>query len=124
MSGDDLFCKLYVAGAPDPAALAAAVANLTGGRLVGPASLIDTPVLHIAVHAPSRHLPLDDGQDDFVRWRHFLDVDAASAHMPLDAFVGALAPLVAGLRARGWRVVAACDFEEVLEAAVQGASGG
>lgn len=119
MRGEDLYCKLFVAHARDPDALTTAVGQITGGDVMLRAGLIDTPVLSMSVHTPSRHLPLNDEQDDFVYWRHFIDIDAANAQTGFDAFFSEVLQLVLGLRGLGLRVVAACDFEDELNAAAQ-----
>lgn len=118
-AGAELYCTLYVAGAADPDALAAALGDMAQGHVTQGAAWVRTPLLNMAVHAESRHLPLSDTQDDFTLWRHFVEVNAADDAITLQAFLAALARVVAALRARGLRVVAACDFEERLEAAVQ-----
>ncbi|PAT42393.1 hypothetical protein CK621_09455 [Vandammella animalimorsus] len=115
----ELYCTLYVAGAADPDALAAALGDIAQGHVTQGAAWVQTPLLDMAVHAESRHLPLSDTQDDFSLWRHFVEVNAADEAMSFQAFLAALARVVAALRARGWRTVAACDFEDRLEAAVQ-----
>lgn len=118
--GADLYCKLFVAGAADDQALSAAVnaaQHESAKRAAAGADAV--PALDITVHAQVRHLPLDDGQDDFTRWRHYLDIDAAQEDVRFDVYLGALAQLVVALHAQGWRTVAACDFEEALEAAVR-----
>ncbi|PAT42394.1 hypothetical protein [Vandammella animalimorsus] len=118
--GADRYCKLFVSGAADDEALSAAVnAALRESAERTAAGADAVPVLDITVHAQVRHLPLDDGQDDFTRWRHYLDIDAAQEDVRFDVYLDALARLVAALRARGWRTVAACDFEAQLETAVQ-----
>ncbi|PAT33906.1 hypothetical protein CK625_13175 [Vandammella animalimorsus] len=101
--------------------LAAALGDMAQGHVTQGAAWVQTPLLDMAVHAESRQLPLSDTQDDFSLWRHFVEVNAADDAITLQAFSAALAPVVAALRARGLRVVAACDFEEQLEAAVQAA---
>ncbi|MDO4724045.1 MAG: hypothetical protein Q4A97_04710 [Comamonadaceae bacterium] len=115
----ELYCTLYVAGAADPDALAAVLGDIAQGHVTHGAALVQTPLLDMAVHAESRHLPLSDAQDDFTLWRHFVEVNAADDEITCQAFLAALAHVVAALRARGLRVAAACDFEEQLEAAVQ-----
>lgn len=118
--GVDRYCKLFVAGAADDQALSAAVNAARHESAKRAAAGADgVPLLDITVHAQARHLPLDDGQDDFTRWRHYLDIDAAQEDVRFDVYLAALAWLVAALRARGWRTVAACDFEVALEAAVR-----
>ena len=121
MQGEDLYCKLFVAGAADYDALSEAVNAITGGSGASGADPAEVLVLEIYVKSQSRHLPLSDEQDDFMLWRHYIDIDAADAHTPFDAFFAEVVRLVVGLRARGLRVVAACDFEDELEAAVRGA---
>ncbi|WP_343292337.1 hypothetical protein AAHN93_09705 [Vandammella animalimorsus] len=96
--GADLYCKLFVAGAADDEALSAAVnAALRESAERTAAGADAVPVLDITVHAQVRHLPLDDGQDDFTRWRHYLDIDAAQEDVRFDVYLGALAQLVAAL---------------------------
>lgn len=115
----DLFCKIYVAGADDQSAVSAAVdESIRGGVGEGTGSA-GSSVLEIYVDTQSRHLPINDAQDDFTLWRHFIDIDPADANTTFDAFLAELAQLVAGLRARGLRVVAACMFEDELKAAVR-----
>ncbi|PAT37998.1 hypothetical protein [Vandammella animalimorsus] len=118
-SDAELYCQLYVSGASDPDTLAAALGEIAQGHVTQGAALVQAPLLDMSVHAESRHLPLSDTQDDFTLWRHFVEVDAADDEITFQAFLAALARLVAALRARGLRVVAACDFEAQLEAAVQ-----
>ena len=115
---DYLYCKLFVAGAASPDALATALGEIAHGHVTRGACLVQTPVLAMSVHAESRHLPLSDAQDDFTLWRHFVEIDSTGGQTAFDGFLAELARLVAGLRARGLRVVAACDFEEALEAAL------
>lgn len=117
-SDAELYCALYVAGAADPDALAAALGDSAQGHVTQGAALVQTPLLEMSVHAESRHLPLSDAQDDFTLWRHFVEVDAADDATSFQNFLAALARVLA-LRARGLRVMAACDFEKRLEAAVQ-----
>ena len=114
----DLYCKLFVAGAVDDDQLSAAVDAIAPPQGARQASQLD-----IFVHAQIRHLPLDDTQDDFLLWRHYLDVEAANVQTSFDDFLAELTQLVIGLRAHGWRVVAACDFEDELAAAVRAAGG-
>ena len=118
--GDDLYCKLFVAGARDADALTGAVDEITHGAVMpgGPGN----PALDVAVHAQIRHMPLDDAQDDFVLWRHYLDIDAAAGDTAFDTYLAELVQLIVGLRARGMRAVAACDFEQTLNEAVRIAS--
>ena len=94
----DLHCKLFVAGAIDDDVLSAAVDAIAPPQGTPHASPLD-----ITVHAQVRHLPLDDTQDDFLLWRHTLDVEAADARTPFALYFGELVQLVMGLRARGWR---------------------
>ena len=76
--GADRYCKLFVSGAADDEALSAAVnAALRESAERTAAGADAVPVLDITVHAQVRHLPLDDGQDDFTHWRHYLDIDTA-----------------------------------------------
>lgn len=95
----ELYCTLYVAGAADPDALAAALGDITQGHVTQGAAWVQTPLLDMAVHAESRHLPLSDTQDDFSLWRHFVEVNAADGAMSFQAFLAALARVVAALRA-------------------------
>ena len=118
MQGQDLYCKLCVSGAAAVNELTGAVGDVTHGQVMVAAGLVSTSALEISVHAESRHLPLDDESEDFVRWRHYLEVDAAGAHTQFDAFLVELTQLIVGLRLRGLRVVAACDFEDLLEARI------
>ena len=122
MQGADLYCKLYVAGAADADALTVALNEITRSHGAPDAGLVRTAALNISVHAESRHLPLNDEQDDFVLWRHYLEIDAADTHTGFEAFLAGLVEVIVGLRARGLRVVAACDFEDTLEAALRGAA--
>lgn len=117
----DLFCHLYVAGAPSEQALAQCVDAALRRHLPG-SSCAQHPLLDVTVRAECRHLPLDDAQDDFVRWRHHITADAATAAVDFDRYLHALAQLVADLRAQGLRVVAACDFEDELNAAAKQAA--
>lgn len=121
MQGEDLYCTLFVSGATDADVLTAAVDSISPGAVM-PGDGPGHSALDIAVHAQVRHLPLDDDQDDFVLWRQYLDVDAASADTGFDVFLAELVRLITGLRARRLRVVAACDFEEVLAAEVSTAT--
>lgn len=119
LRGDALYCKLYVAGAADTRALTLAIDEIAPGAATPTDHASDDLSLDIGVHAESRHLPLSDEQDDFLRWRHYVEVDAASEDTAFEPFLAELARLVAGLRARGLRVVAACDFEDELNAAAR-----
>jgi len=116
---DDLYCKVYVSGARDTELLKTAVSSVVGATVE--VSEVRTPVLTVRVGAESRHLPTTHVGDDFVKWPHYLEIDAADERVGLDAFVAAIAQLVSGLRARGLRTVAACEFEDELEAALRGA---
>jgi hypothetical protein len=116
MSTVDPYCKVYVAEAPDVASLLGLVAQVSGGAVQ--VSTVATTVMAVRVAAESRHLPLTDDGDDFVRWRHYLEIDAADEHVAFDAFLAAAAHLLNGLRAHGLRTVAACDFESQLAAAM------
>lgn len=119
--GDDLYCKLFVSGAGDEDALTAAVDEITRGAVM-PGQGPGNPALDITVHAQARHMALDDEQDDFVLWRHYLDIEAVSGDTAFGAYQAELVRLIVGLRARGLRVVAACDFEDTLNEAVRAAT--
>lgn len=121
IQGEDLYCKLFVAGAADVDALTATVDDISADAAM-PGDGPGHSVLDIAVHAQVRHLPLDDKQDDFLLWRHYLDIEAVSADTAFELFLVELVRLIMGLRTRRLRVVAACDFEETLDAAVRAAS--
>ncbi len=121
IQGEDLYCKLFVAGAADADALTVAVDDISVGAVM-PGDGPGHSVLDIAVHAQVHHLPLDDKQDDFLLWRHYLDIEAVSADTTFEVFLVEVVRLIIGLRARGLRVVAACNFEDTLDAAVRAAS--
>jgi hypothetical protein len=74
--------------------------------------------LEIDVFDQSRHPPAEPG-DHFVRWPAYLEIEASTVDVAAEAFVSTLARLLNGLRTRGLRVVAACDFEDTLAAALQ-----
>lgn len=114
----DFFCRLYVAGAPDEQALEQSV-DAALRRCPPHAGHAEPPVLDWTVRAECRHLPLDDAQEDFTLWRHHIEADAASPSVRFDSYLHTLAWLLAGLRAQGLRVVAACDFEDALNAAAE-----
>jgi hypothetical protein len=116
----ELFCKLYVAGAADEDALSAVADQIARACQAADAGSAGLSALDIYVHAQSRHLPLDDAQDDFTLWRHYMDIEAADAKASFEVFIVESAQLVAGLRARGFKVVVACMFEQALEAAARG----
>lgn len=118
MLDEDLYCSIYVAGAADVDELAAAVDEIVRSRVRPGAG---SSVLDTAVRAQSRHLPLDDEHDDFVLWRHRIEIEAADPEAGFDAFLAEVVQVVVGLRAGGLRVVAACDFEEELETAARAA---
>ncbi|MDO5625602.1 MAG: hypothetical protein Q4G71_13050 [Pseudomonadota bacterium] len=118
MQDEDLYCKLYVAGASDPDALALMAGEIVRGSVMLGADLVSASALEMSVHAESRHLPLNDEQADFLLWRHYLEVGAANADTSFEAFFAELARFIVALRARGLRVVAACGFEDALNAAV------
>ena len=112
MQPDDLYAKVFVAGAANADVLTDVIRTdrEAAGR---------TPDgLDVVVRAQSRHLPLNDEEDDFLNWRHCIDLEAGPTSAPED-FLEQVAQLVARLRERGLRVVAACEFEYELEAAVR-----
>ena len=113
----DLYCKVYVAGAPDIAALKALVADTAGTAVER--RTVRTALLEVDVFDQSRHVPAEAG-DDFVRWPYYLEIEAADDQVTFDAFLAAIAGLLNGLRTRGLRVMASCDFEEQLAAAMRG----
>jgi hypothetical protein len=116
MPDDELYCKVYVAGAANHAALKALVAEVA--RAGVHLRTVSAPPLEIDVFDQSRNTPAKTG-DDFVRWPAYLEIGASAADVDAEAFVAALARLLNGLRARGLRVVAACDFEDALATAMQ-----
>jgi hypothetical protein len=115
----ECYCKVYVADAKDHVALQALqalIAEVAGGSVH--MRTVSAPPLEIDVFDQSRHVPAEPG-DDFVRWPAYLEIDASTADVAAEAFVSTLVRLLNGLRMRGLRVVAACDFEDTLAAATQ-----
>jgi hypothetical protein len=115
---EDMYCKVYVDGAADLADLKDHMAAAAGKA--AELRTIRTPVLEIDLfdqrkqalaHSPS------GSPDDFVRWSNYLEIEAAHEAVAFDDFVVAVASLLRGMRARGLRVVASCDFEDRLAAA-------
>ena len=107
----------HVTGAPDIAALESAVPEAAGSILHR--RTVRTDVLEVDIFYEKHGLPSDTG-DDFVALPYYLEVEAANESVTFDAFVAALASLLNRLRARGLRVVASCDFEDQLAAAMHG----
>ncbi len=112
---EDLYCKVYVTGAPDIVALKATIAEVTSASFDGRTAR--TPVLEIDVFDQSRHQPPNPG-DDFVRWPAYLEIFAADG-ASFEAFVAALARTLKALQKKALRVVASCDFEDKVAAAMQ-----
>jgi hypothetical protein len=112
----ECYCKVYVAGAKDRIALTALIAEVAGGGVH--MRTVSAPPLEIDVFDQSRHPPAEPG-DHFVRWPAYLEIEASTVDVAAEAFVSTLARLLNGLRTRGLRVVAACDFEDTLAAAMQ-----
>lgn len=114
---DDLYCKLYVTGAADAAALKAVITAATGQPFERRTSTVNGLVVDV----------FDSGQrdaqaaasDDFVRWPTYLEIEPVDDTMAEDAFIAALAGLMNQLNTRGLRTVASCDFEDALAAAQQ-----
>ncbi|AVO35196.1 hypothetical protein [Ottowia oryzae] len=114
---DDLFCKLYVADAVDEHAYQAAVHEIARGGVSASGAALSA--LDITARAQTRHLPLDDTQDDCTLWRHYADIEAANAGVTFETFFSECVQLVVGLRERGMRVAPSCDFEGEIEAAAR-----
>jgi hypothetical protein len=111
---EDLYCKVYVAGAPDIAALKATLADVAKAGFER--RTVRTRFLEIDVFDQSRHMSADPG-DDFVRWPAYLEIFAAD-EVSFDDFLAALGAMLNSLRERGLRVVASCEFESELAEAM------
>ena len=111
---DDLYCKVYITGAPDIASLKATIASVAGARLER--RTIRTSSLEIDIFDQFRH-ESDDPGADFVRWPAYLEVFAADG-VDFEAFLTELAKMLNGLLGRRLRVVPSCDFESLLATAM------
>ncbi|MBG6081780.1 hypothetical protein [Rubrivivax gelatinosus] len=115
---DDLYCKVYLAGAADSAAAKAAISAATGQRF----ERRGAQVAGLRVDVFDNGQPgskAADADDDILRWPVYLEIEPMDADMVQPAFVAALAGLLNGLDAHGLRSVASCDFEDELAAARQ-----
>lgn len=115
---DDLYCKVYLAGATDSAAAKAAISAATGQ----PFQRRGAQVAGLRVEVFDNGQPgrkATDADDDFVRWPVYLEIEPMDADMAQPAFIAALAGLLNSLDAQGLRSVASCDFEGELAAARQ-----
>lgn len=118
MDDDALYCKVYVKGASDAAALRALVAQCTQGQVLRRNVL--APPLDIDVFDQGRHGPAD-ADDHFVLWPTYLEVAATGQGESFGTYLTALARLLNALHARGMRVAASCSFEDALARARQAA---
>ncbi|MBK1690200.1 hypothetical protein [Rubrivivax gelatinosus] len=113
---DDLYCKVYLAGAADSAAAKAAISAATGQRF----ERRGAQVAGLRVEVFDNGQPgwkATDADDDFVRWPVCLEVEPMDADMAQPAFITALAGLLNRLDAQGLRSVPSCNFEDELAAA-------
>jgi hypothetical protein len=115
---EDLYCKVYLAGAADSAAAKAAISAATGQRF----ERRGAQVAGLRIDVFDNRQPgakASDADDDFVRWPVYLEVEPMDADVAQPAFIAALAGLLNSLDAHGMRSVASCDFEDELAAARQ-----
>lgn len=115
---DDLYCKVYLAGAADSATAKAAICAATGR----PFERRGAQVAGLRVDVFDNGQPgpkATDTDDDFVRWPVYLEIEPLDADMSRAGLIAALAGLLDSLAAHGLRSVASCDFEDELAAARQ-----
>ncbi len=115
---DELYCKVYLAGAADSAAAKAAISAATGQLF----ERRGAQVAGLRVEVFDNGQPgweASDADDDFLHWPVYLEIEPMDAEMALPAFIAALAGLLNRLDAHGLRSMASCDFEDELAAARQ-----
>lgn len=113
---DDLYCKVYLAGAADGGAAKAAISAATGQLFERRGAQVAGLRVDVFDNGqPGRKAT--DADDDFVRWPVYLEIEPTDTGMTRRAFIAALAGLLNSLDAQGLRSVASCDFEDELAAA-------
>jgi hypothetical protein len=108
----DLYCKIFVNGAPTREDLLQLVARTVGGTIEFHTAIAAGAEIYVAHNDEDDALRARD-PDGFVFYPHYLDVTAEPGQTP-SAQITLVATLLEAFWAAKLDAVAACDFEEEL----------
>ncbi|MFZ6643254.1 hypothetical protein ACO0LL_26270 [Undibacterium sp. TC4M20W] len=111
----DLYCKVYVNGNINYISLVKLISVILGGGIEmrsvhGPYFTADVFV--------NEHANVMADPDDFVEWPLYLEIEPDDENIDPQLYINSLASFISALRANELRVVAACHFEEELNALI------
>ena len=111
----DWYCQLFIDAPLDTDSLRNLIVEFTNGQPVA-GSFVENKFLEINVRKSHDwdESKKNDPYKGFLFYKFFLDIVPKTDDIKFEDYVQQIKSLMAGLRAKGFKVVPACDYEDLL----------